>query len=285
MVDPALAPFFARAASSMSEADFLARVAKARQEFDGLLDEEAIALLVLDEAGLNEGAFLEIVDLGGRSEASLRVAVERVEPPREFAREGRAPGRVCNVIVSDSTGEARVVLWDKDVEKAEDGTLKAGVRFTLVGARVKASHFGVELHVTPWTAIEVDGALDAAKRKLLMDVQGNGDPLALTLRGVESDLRPKTRTMDAPGPLRGTLVSVSATRPFRRADGAVGFACDAEFDAADGRIKVVCWDEAVKAVRALALGTPVEVTALVAKQKADGFEWHTSRETRVRRAE
>jgi replication factor A1 len=282
-LDPALQPYAERARAKMTDAEFARRIEEARVAFDGLLDDEALALLVLDEAGLNEGAFVELADLQGRAEASVRVVVERVEGVREFAREGRAPGRVCNVVVRDDSGEARVVLWDRDVEKAEDGTLHPGAKVTLVGARVKESRFGPELHVTPWTAIEVEGALDPAKRKLLADVAGDVDPLALALRGVERDLRPRQTTLDAPGPLRGALASVAPTRPFRRADGSLGFVCEAEFDTGDGRVRVVCWDEAVKAVRALAVGDEVEVEGLVAKAKGGAAEWHTASGTRFRR--
>lgn len=285
-MDPALAPYAARARERMSEEEFVARVERARAEFDGLLDDEALALLVLDEAGLNEGAFVELSEIAERGEASVRVTVERIEPPREFAREGRPPGRVCNVVVSDATAEARVVLWDKDVEKAEDGTLHAGARVTLVGARVKLSRFGPELHVTPWTAVEVEGAPDAARRKLLLDVKDGSAALALALgreEGVpDAALRP--RAVEAPGPLRATFLAVSPTRPFRRADGTVGFACDAELDTAEGRLKVVCWDEAVKAVRALLPGCDVVVEGLVAKARSNGVEWHTTPATIIRPA-
>lgn len=285
-VQPGLAAAFERAKEKVSEREFLDRVEAARREFDGLLDDEALGLLVLDELGLNEGAFVEIADLPGRAEASLRVVVERVEGVREFQREGRPPGRVANCVVTDGSGEARLVLWDRDAEKAEDGTLREGARVTLVGARVKESRFGVELHVTPWTALEVEGALDAAKRKLLMDVSGEGDPLALALRGEEEGVQRafQTRLVDAPGPMRGTIASVATTRPFKRSDGSVGFACDVEVDTPDGRVKVVCWDDAVKAIRAIPVGGDVVLDKLVAKARVGGPEWHTTKETRIKTA-
>jgi replication factor A1 len=279
-VDPTLALVYSRARGKVTADEFLARVEKARAEFDGLLDDEALGLLVLDELGLNDGAFLTIAELSGRAEASVRdLTVERVEPPREFQREGRAPGRVANVVVRDATGEARVTLWDRDVEKAEDGTLAPGKRLTLVNARVKDSRYGLELHVTPWTAIEVEGQLDPAKRKLLLDVQPEADPLAVALK--DDAVSPQTR-LEAPGPLRGALVWIGPTRPFRRADGTTGFACDIDVDTPDGRIRVVCWDEAVKAARALALDAPVIIEPLVARSRGAALEWHTTRDTKFR---
>lgn len=260
---------------------FRERVERARVEFDGLLDEEALELLVLDELGLNKGAYVTLAELKGRAEATVRVTIERIEPPREFAREGRPSGRVCNVLVGDATGEARMTLWDRDVEKAEDGTLRPGAHVTLVNARVKDSRYGTELHVTPWTVIEVEGAIDPAKRKLLMDVQQEADPLALAL-GQAEDVRTLQTRLPAGGPLLGTLAAVSPTRTYRKADGSTGFVCDVEVEAAEGRVKVTLWDELVRDVRRLAVGDALALEGLVAKVRGAGMEWHSTANTTLR---
>ena len=280
---PAVRALLDRVKGKVDEADFAARIEKARAEFDGLLDDEALALLVLDELGLNEGAYVTLADLKGRAEATVRVTVDRLDPPREFQREGRPSGRVCNVLVSDATGEARVTLWDRDVEKAEDGTLAVGARVTLVNARVKDSKWGVELHVTPWTVIEVEGAPDPARRKLLMDVQGTDDALSLALRK-EEDLKSFQARLPAGGPLMGTLVSVSPTRTYRKADGGVGFVCDVEVEAAEGRVRVTLWDELVRDVRKVQPGAPLVLEGLVAKARGAAMEWHSGSGTRLKAA-
>lgn len=281
-MDPAVAALLQRVKGKVDERDFAARMETARAEFDGLLDDEALALLVLDELGLNEGAYVTLGSLSGRAEATVRVAIERIDPPREFPREGRAPGRVCNVLVADATGEARMTLWDRDVEKAEDGTLGVGTRLTLVNARVKDSKWGVELHVTPWTVLEVEGQLDPAKRKLLADVSGEVDPLSVALVK-EDDLSTfQARLGESSEPLRGELAYVSPTRPYRKSDGSTGFVCDIDVDAGEGPIRVVVWDELVRDVRKAPVGGPIELEGLVAKVKGASMEWHTGRGTKVR---
>lgn len=280
-MDPRVAAMLQRVKGKVDEGDFQRRMDEARAAFDGLLDDEALALMVLDELGLNEGAYVMLADLKGRAEATVRVTVERIEPPREFQREGRPPGRVCNVVVSDATGEARMTLWDRDVEKAEDGTLREGARLTLVNARVKDSKWGAELHVTPWTVLEVEGQLDPAKRKLLMDVQGSDDALNLTL-AKEDDLKSFQARLPAGGPLAGTLASVSPTRTYRKADGGVGFVCDAEVDASEGRVRVTLWDELVRDVRKVPLGAPLVLEGLVAKARGAAMEWHSGSGTKLR---
>lgn len=278
-MDPTVDLMLQRVKGKVDVQDVLARIEKARVAFDGLLDDEALCLLVLDELGLNEGAYVTIADLKGRTEATVHVTVDRIDPVREFQREGRPSGRVCNVLVSDATGEARMTLWDRDVEKAEDGTLREGARLRLVNARVKDSKWGVELHVSPWTVLEVEGQLDPAKRKLLMDVAGDGLDVALAR---EDDVRSFQARVPAGGPLSGMLATVSPTRPYRKSDGSVGFVCDVEVDAGEGRVKVTLWDDLVRDVRKLPIGAPLLLEGLVSKTRGTSLEWHSSGQTKLK---
>lgn len=266
-MEPVLAPYYARVRDRMSEAEFAAKLQETADSFGGLLDEEACALLLLDELGLNDGAYVTLADLAGRSEATVRVTLDAIEPPRTFQREGRPEGRVCNCVVSDATGQARMVLWDKDVDKAEDGTLRPKARLTLVHARVKEGRYGVELHVGPWSVIEVEGALDPAKRKLLADVAADAA---------------EERPQELPTNVSGTLEHVAPTRTYRRADGGVGFACDVDVRTPEGLLRVVAWDEAVRTVRAIGEGKRVAFEGLVPRTRGALTEWHTGKETTIR---
>lgn len=278
-MDSAAAPLLQRLRAKLSDAEIEARMAECREAFGGLLDDEALALLLLDEMGMNEGAYVTLADLPGRSEATVRVSLDSIEPPRTFARGSGGEGRVVNCLVSDATGHARMVLWDRDVEKTEDGTLRAGCRLTLVNARVKEGRYGVELHVGPWTVLDVEGALDPARRKLLQDVAP--DPAAPAPSASTQTALPRE---EGPSTLTGTLVAVAPTRTFRRGDGGVAFACDVDVDTPAGRVRLVAYDDAVKAVRALRPGAPLVAENVVAKVRGAATEWHTTKESRVRAA-
>lgn len=284
-MDPA-APLLERLRAALGAGEADARMAQAREAFGRLLDDEAVALLLLDEMGLNEGAYVTVGDLAGRSEATVRVSLDDVEPPRTFARSSGGEGRVVNCRVSDATGSARMVLWDRDVEKTEDGTLRKGCRLTLVNARVKEGRYGVELHVGPWTVLDVEGALDPARKKLLQDVAPDGAgpdaPAAASARagGLVQSTLPRE---EGPATLAGTLAAVAPTRPVRRGDGSVGFVCDVDVDTPRGRVRLVAHDEAVKAVRAIPAGAPLVAENVVAKVRGAATEWHTTRESVVRR--
>jgi len=302
-----LAALAARAAAKLSPEEFLARVEERRREFDGLLDDETLGLLVLDELGLNEGAILRVADLEGRAEATVVVDVVRVNPAREFERE-RGTGRVLNVDVRDATGAARLVLWNRDCRHAEDGDLREGRRVKIVNARVKSSKWGLELHAGPWTTFEVEGAVDAAHRKLLLDTRADFDPLTNSAsapagaeaRPAAASTTPARQTTLVPPPtftplgalpndrpavdVRGRVLQVSPTRTFQRKDGSVGFVANVVLEDGTGRAQLVLWDEAVRAVRSVAIGTTVTVRDAQLREKEGRLELHAGRSTKIERA-
>lgn len=301
----------AKAAPKMDRAAFDARMVAVRAEFDGLLDDEALALLVLDELGLNEGAVLKVAELRGRDEATVVVEVVRIHPAREFPREPRVTkaedgtvteqarmGRVVNVDVRDATGTARLVLWGRDSRHVDDGDLRPGSRVKIVNARVKDSTWGLELHATAWTKFEIDGALDPAKRKLLMDTRTDYDPLenratAPTQAGAQAllDVAPEAPvatfaplgrlTRDRPAvDARARLLALGPTRTFQRKDGSIGFVANATLEDATGRAQLVCWDEAVRDIRKVGIGAEFTIRDAQVRDKDGRLELHTTRSSR-----
>lgn len=281
-MDPALAAVYEKVRTRISAEAFESKVAAARAEFAGLLDDEALGLLVLDELGLNEGAYATLADLKGRSEATVRVRIERVEPPRTFERAGRDPGRVVNVLVADATGEARLVFWDKDVERAEE--LRAGLHLTVVNARVKESPFGAELHVGPWSVLDVEGALDPARRKLLADVSDTPGAEKQPTHEQPTHVQTRLQTEELPTSLEGRLAWLGPTRPYRTKEGATGFSCELDVETDAGPLRVVAWDAHVKGARMLATGTRVRIDGLAPKVKGAATEWHSTPATTFRAA-
>lgn len=244
----------ARAASKMEPGAFRARVAELRRDTDGLLDDEALALLVLDELGLNEGAIVVLAEAASRAEATVDVLVAGAPSTRGFDRKDGTRGEVTNVPIEDASGRASLVLWDRDGEKAAG--LRTGARVRIVAARVKPSRFGLELHAQPWTLLEVEGAPSAAKAKLLADVAA-----------------------EPSRDLVGRVSRVLATRSFLRPEGGVGFAATLVVETPQGEAHVEVVDELVRVARALPAGTSVRVTDLL----GEGARRTASTATRIER--
>lgn len=65
---------------------------------------------------------MEIKDLKPNSSVdSLTVDVVSVDEPREFTN-FRGSGRVANAVIKDDTGEAKLTLWNEQVDQVAPGT-------------------------------------------------------------------------------------------------------------------------------------------------------------------
>ena len=141
----------------MAKDRFDEEIRKRFDEYEGLLSEEAIAYLMVDELGENVMDKTTIYDLKEGESVSLVVEVEDVKEPREFKRKNGNMGQVANIIVKDETAQCRLTLWDKDVEAVKDGRIKKGSKIKIVNGYVKVSDFGTEINIGRWGLFFIDG--------------------------------------------------------------------------------------------------------------------------------
>jgi replication factor A1 len=137
----------------ISRQEFEARVKEEVEVWGGLLEEDAAALLVIDQLGRNEVTFRKVADLYEGGEAFLRVRVESISPVRGFERRDGAQGRVVNLVVRDDTGRCRVVLWDDEVDLVTSGKLAVGSSLKVVDGYVRRGRYGLEVTSGKWGVI------------------------------------------------------------------------------------------------------------------------------------
>ena len=123
------------------------------------ISEHAAAVMLAEELGvkLDEGEeLLHIADLvPGMSNVNIVARVLRKFPPREYTRRDGTTGKVANIIIYDSTGQARLVLWDNFVNKYYD-ELSPGDVIKVIDPLVKEGMRGIELHANFRTRIIKD---------------------------------------------------------------------------------------------------------------------------------
>jgi replication factor A1 len=65
---------------------------------------------------------MEIKDLQpGQGSVNIEVTVKSVEEPKEINKYGKVL-RLTNAIVTDSSGEIKLTLWNEDVDKVKEGS-------------------------------------------------------------------------------------------------------------------------------------------------------------------
>lgn len=268
-----------------TEEEFLEKLERMEQETGGLLQRDVLAAAIADEAGVGVEELASLGDLEGRDEATLHARVADVGEARAFRRGGR-DGRVVNLVVHDGEGQARLVLWDDDVDRVTDGSLELGTIVKIVNARVKRSGYGTELHIGRWSMLEVPDP-----DELPGEVRTKLD------RDLDLDATPPEAGLDAATPLgevragddglrvEARVQRVEPTRSFDRRDGSTGFLAKAHLDDGTGQVVLTAWDDHAAELQELTPGTAIVATGLRAKEFRGTLELHTSYGTTLEAAE
>lgn len=141
----------------MTKEEFESEIKKRNEEYEGLLSEEAISYLIVDEKGRIIPTKQKVSELKHGESASLEVNVHEIKEPREFKRKNGSSGQVVNVIVFDETGKCRLTLWDKDVEAVKNGIITNDSKIRIVNGYVKITDFGTEISCGRWGLLFIDG--------------------------------------------------------------------------------------------------------------------------------
>lgn len=231
--------------------EFETRVNERMRASGGLLDENAAALIVVEDCGRHHLRIADIVP--GPSIVSFFGKVLVVGEPEEFTRQDGETGTRAALLLGDASGRIEVTLWDE----------KAGA----VG------------EIEPGEVLEVIGRL--APR------QGSVSAMALRKSPVLIDCSMETeRTCASPvgtGDLSVRILGIGETRRFTRKDGTVGAMVTAVVGDLTGTARLVCWDPAV--LSAVAAGDSVRISGARGAVKKGGPEFSIGERGSVARIE
>ena len=129
----------------MTREEFDRRVREAIEEWGGLLDAHAAALLALEKAGVDVAEWTPLSAFEDNAEVSVRATVAEVGAVREFSRRDGSQGRVVNAVLRDATGTCRLTLWDEDVDLVASGKLRVGSAVRVLDGYVRQTRYGFEL--------------------------------------------------------------------------------------------------------------------------------------------
>jgi replication factor A1 len=133
---------------------------KKRDAGDFLTDETA-ARIAASELGVKiVKSFrlkIKIQDLvSGLNDVTVTGQVRAIYPPKTFTRRDWTEGKLANIVVSDESGDLRVVLWDNKVELIEKLKLQQDQRVRISHGYVREGRNGKpELHLGDRGSIKV----------------------------------------------------------------------------------------------------------------------------------
>jgi len=135
----------------LSRDDFDEKVRKEIENYGGLIDEDAAAMIVVDKLRRDFFNTVKISELEEPKEVTLYARVEFLGEVKKF--DG---GRVANVVISDETGMCILVLWDNHAGLVEGGKIAEGMTIKVINGYTKEGYYGIEVNVGRWGLVKVD---------------------------------------------------------------------------------------------------------------------------------
>lgn len=171
----------------LSREEILKRIEAKKKRAEGFLTEEAATRIVAMELGIEvpSKSFrheMLIKDLiSGLNAVTVIGRVFRIYPAQTFMRSDLTEGKVANLLISDETGNLKVVLWNDKTsiidkgEIEEDQTVKVSNGYTREGRSGK-----IELHLNERSSLQVLPFEE--KKTKIVDIETENGPI--TLEGI-----------------------------------------------------------------------------------------------------
>lgn len=228
--------------------EFEEEIKKKQKEYDDLLDENTVALLIVDELGRNKLNISKITDLQHGIECTVFGRITNIGESRVFNRKNGSNGRVINLELTDETGTCGLVLWDKDVDLVKNKTIQKGTNVKVVNGYVKDGFNGTELNAGRWGLIEIE-------------------PEGMPIFEDKTNNVPKEK-------IRGTIVEKESTRSFFKNSGEIGFVTNIKIRNEKGIQQLTIWDEKVKEIQKFKPGDTLDISNIDIRNKNNVTEMH-----------
>lgn len=164
---------------------------------------------------------------------------------REFARRDGTVGLVRSVTLGDETGKIRLTLWN-EMAKME---IEVGDTLEVVNALSRERYGQVE--------IQAGGYSTVRKCEVAVDYQEKLTPV--------SEVQPGSTCS-----ISGFVSGLGEVREFQRDDGTVGRVTNIYVSDGTGRVRVALWNDHVRLIEKIDLGTQIDIHDCIAKSGWNG---------------
>ncbi len=139
-----LESYYSLISDLMSKERFEKEIENRREKYGDLLDDEAIAYLIVDEMGRNPGNKMKISDLYDGINATVEAKVTKIGKIENVKNH-----RILRVEIEDSSGVCQLILWNDEIENALK-SLKVGENIKIINGYVKENRYGLQLSLGRW---------------------------------------------------------------------------------------------------------------------------------------
>jgi replication factor A1 len=150
----------------LTREEVLNRIKEKKRMAEGFLTDEAAVRVVASElgVGISQETFRHevwIKDLtSGLNNVSIAGCISRIYPAQTFTHSDMSEGKVTHLLISDKTGELKVVLWNEKASFVEKENLQEGQTIRVSHGYTREGRNGkLELH------LDKRGSLQALSRE------------------------------------------------------------------------------------------------------------------------
>jgi hypothetical protein len=126
---------------------FLKEIDKRREKYGGLLNDVAIAYIIIDEYGRNLGNAYKIKFLMDGINATVTGEVVEIFEKEKIQSKNQVL-IIKKIKIKDETGTCFVTFWNDDISKLEN--IKIGNKIKIVNGFVKENGYGLTLSLGKW---------------------------------------------------------------------------------------------------------------------------------------
>ena len=232
----------------ISKKEFDDKIKNLRNENDGLIDDDTIALLIVDELGRYKEDICKIIDIKDGIECTLSGRVTKINNIRIFSRKNGSNGEVVNIELSDETGKCTLVLWNNDVELIKNKKIKKGSNVKIINGYVKNGFTGLEINVGKYGLIELLEEKDLTFKKI--------------------------NNLENENIFEGEIINIQPTRAFFKNNGEFGFVTNVSIKSKNDEVEIIVWDEKVKEIKKFKIGDVLRIENIDKRQKNGNLELH-----------
>jgi ssDNA-binding replication factor A large subunit len=226
------------------------------KHFDGLIDGDTAAFLLVDELGRNKHSTTKINELEPEKDFTVVGKVVSISDSKTFKRKNGTAGKVTNLEITDDTGTCRLVLWNDDIGHIKNKEIRTGTTLKIINGYTKTGYTGgLEINLGRWGSLEVEPVKESGVKEAAA----------------------------YPDEISGILVCKEATRAFFKDDGEFGFVTTVTINQ-DGHEKLVTlWDQTVKDIQQFKPGDRIVLQHVTTKQSNGKKEYHVNGDGIIRK--
>jgi replication factor A1 len=247
-------------------------IGEKKEKFSGLLTDSGASFMVAKDLGIDLGldsvkrvSVSQLKD--GMQNVDLLVRVMQVFSPKEFEKKGKK-GKLCNLVVADSTGEVRLTVWHDDVKKLSEQGVQRGTVLMLRNCYVK------EFNEKPQLSLSYKGSFEANPGGISFE----------ELPEAKSDLTKVFKLEDGMNDVNAVVrilrkFPVTEFSKAERKGKVMNFLVGDE----TGIVRATAWNDLVKEIEGLDENDLVGIEAGYTKQGLNGIELHLGWQARVQK--